>query len=270
MINPKLRLQIRKLIDSISDLKHLGVVLAVDGQSEALRSPQGAALSNQYIVVDLTTGKPEVNMREVAGEGIMAAINCSAAIVAAVVTIGVTSTVPLTGGASALLTGAGYAATLATGFSCGNSAIRTFNAISSPGLNQQWDTFPAYKTTLKVLDGVSLLGVGASAIAATRAVKLLKNANIRIPAAITGQINRQQGAKLSKEIIRSNHPGISNGKLKQIIKQGRSPKRYPTKEIRAAAVKQLKDSVASGLSFLSSALDGNLKNATIFIVSLQT
>lgn len=268
MITPALRQKVLQMVSGVDELRHLGVVLSVDGQSELISLPQGQSTSRQYIVVDLKTNQPKINMREVAGEGIMAAINCSAAVVAGVVTLSSAAAAPVSGGASLAFTAVGYAATAATGASCVNSVLRSYNAISGNGLNPVWDDVPAYQTTLKVLDGVSLLGVGASAIAAARAMKIIKNAGISIPAALGGKVSRQQSAQLSKEIIRHNQPGISNGKIKELINSGAAPKRFPSKEVSAGAIKQLKDSFAAGGSFLSSLLDGNLKDGTIYVVKL--
>ena len=181
----------------------------------------------------------------------MAALNCTAAAVAGVVTFGSAAAAPVTGGASLALTTVGYAATAATAIGCANSLARTYNALWSPATNSRWDDFPAYKTTMQVVDGVSLLGVGASAVAATRAVKVLRNAGVSIPSAISGNINRQQAALLTKEMIRLRRPNVSNGELKKLVKQGVEPKRYPAPQISAGALKSLKDSVAAGLSFLS-------------------
>lgn len=138
------------------------------------------------------------------------------------------------------------------------------------GINKQWDNVQAYKTSLQVLDGVSLLGVGASAVAARRAIKVLSHAGVHIPTAITGNINRQQAALLTKEMIRLRRPNISNGELKKLVREGVEPKRYPAPQITAGAIKSLKDSIAAGLSFLSSALDGNIKEINIYLVGLNS
>lgn len=270
LITPQIRQQCLQATNSVIELRPLGVVLAIDGNADVLRQPHTAPVDNHYIVIDVTTGKPEVSAREVAGEGAMAAINCSAAVVGGVVTFGTAAAAPVTGGTSLVLTTIGVAATAATGLSCFNSGIRTYNAMFHVGRNQQWDNVQAYKTSLQVLDGVSLLGVGASAVAARRAIKVLSNAGVHIPTALTGNINRQQAALLTKEMIRLRRPNISNGELKKLVREGVEPKRYPAPQITAGAIKSLKDSIAAGLSFLSSALDGNIKEINIYLVGLNS
>ncbi|MAZ09039.1 MAG: hypothetical protein CMN90_05120 [Sutterellaceae bacterium] len=269
-ITPQIRQKILQSTNSVVELRPLGVVLAIDGSAEVLREPHTASVQNQYIVVDVKTGKPEVSGREVLAEGAMTAINCTAAVVAGIVTLGGGAGAPFSGGASLAVSTVAGAATLATALSCGNSSVRTINALFFPGENQVLDNMPSYKTTLQVLDGVSLLGVGASAFAARRAIKVLSNAGVNIPAALTGHINRQQAALLTKEMIKLRRPNVSNGELKKLIRSGKEPKRYSRQEISLGALKSLKDSIAAGLSFLSSTLDGNIKEISIYIVELAS
>ncbi|MEW6205934.1 MAG: hypothetical protein AB1516_11485 [Pseudomonadota bacterium] len=270
VISPAIRQKVLQSSNSVIELRPLGVVLAVDGSAAVLREPHTAPVQNQYIVIDIKTGKPEVSGREVLAEGAMTAINCTAAVVAGFVTFGSGAVAPVAGGTSLALTAIGVAATGATAASCVNSSTRTINALFFPGDNQILDKMPAYSTTMQVLDGVSLLGVGASAIAARRAVKVLSNAGVHIPAALTGNINRQQSALLTREMIKLRRPNISNGELKKLIRSSKEPKRYTKQEISAGALKSLKDSIAAGLSFLSSVLDGNVREINIYLVSLNS
>lgn len=270
VITPAIRQRILQSANAVTELRPLGVVLAIDGVAEVLREPQTTPIQNQYIVVDVKIGAPEISGREVMAEGAMAAINCSAAVVAGIVTLGGGVGAPFSGGTSLAISAVAGAATLATGASCINSTARTFNALRRPGRNQQWDDMPAYKPTLQVLDGVSLLGVGASAFAARRAVKVLSNAGVNIPAALTGNINRQEAVRLTKEMIKLRRPNVSNGELKKLIRSGNEPRRYTRQEISMGAIKSLKDSIAAGLSFVSSTLDGNVKELSIYLVDLNS
>lgn len=270
VISPAIRQKVLQSANSVIELRPLGVVLAIDGGAEVLREPHVAPVQNQYIVVDVKTGAPEVSGREVLAEGAMTAINCSAAVIAGVVTLGGGVGAPFSGGASLAISTVAGAATIATGLSCFNSGVRTYNALRRPGTNQQWDDLPAYKTTLQVLDGVSLLGVGVSAVVARRAVKVLSNAGVNIPAALTGNINRQQATLLTKEMIKLRRPNVSNGELERLVRSGAEPKRYSRQEISLGALKSLKDSIAAGLSFLSSTLDGNVKELSIYLVDLSS
>ena len=139
-ITPPLRQKVLQSINSIVELRPLGIVLAVDGHAEVLRRPHAEPVGNQFIVVDVKTGTPEVSAREELAEGSMAAINCTAAVVATVVTLGGGIVAPITGGTS----------------------------------------------------------LAVSVVAARRAVKVLNSAGVNIPAALTGNINRQQAALLTK------------------------------------------------------------------------
>jgi hypothetical protein len=88
VISPAIRQKVLQSSNSVIELRPLGVVLAVDGSAAVLREPHAAPVQNQYIVIDLKTGKPEISGREVLAEGAMTAINCTAAVVAGIVTLG--------------------------------------------------------------------------------------------------------------------------------------------------------------------------------------
>lgn len=267
-ITPRVRNHLLNRINSLQELSPLGVVLAIDDEAVVLRTPMYVDGDEHYLVVDAKTTKTQINTAEIASEAGLAAINCSAAAVAVLLMFGGGLAAPLTGGASTALTYVGYAATTATVGSCLNSAVRTYNAAFMPVANKKLDALPAYKTTLQVLDGVSLLGVGASAVAATRAIKVLKNAGVRTKNVIRSQIQRQERARLTKEIIKMKRPNVSNGEIKRLIRAGAEPKRYSRDMLSQGAIRSLKESVAGGLSFLSSAFDGHVKEVTVSIVGL--
>lgn len=267
-ITPDICQKILQTVNAVTDLRPFGVVVGIDNQAKVIRDPQRTPQDHQFIVIDIKTGTPNISMSEVAGEGAMAALNCTAAVVAGSVTFGTAAAAPISGGSSLLLTGIGLAATSASIASCGISLTRTFNALIFPGRNQTWDNEPAYKTTVEILDGISLIGVGASVASATRVVRLLAKAEVRIPTALNGVINRQEGARLTKEMIKLRRPNVTNKEIKELIKQGLEPRRYPKDLIKAGALKSLKDSIASGLSFLSSSLDGDVKEVSFYLVSL--
>lgn len=188
--------------------------------------------------------------------------------IAGIVTFGSGVAAPLTGGTSTLLTAVSYAATASTGVACFNSIARTTNALMYPGENQKWDSMPAYQVSMKVLDGISLLGVGASAVAATKVATLMRRAGVRIPAALAGNVTRHESARLTKEMIKLKHPGVSNGQIKTFMRNNSYPKRYGRDLISAGAIKSLRDSVSAGLSFLSSAFDGHIRQVSVYIVGL--
>ncbi|WP_051786171.1 hypothetical protein [Endozoicomonas numazuensis] len=259
--------QILHKIDNIGALTGIGVVLNRDDFPEILRKPASemCQAAGDYRVIDVTT-KSSVDMTKVSREAGLAAINCSAMVVATLVTFGSAATSPFTGGSSLALTSIGYAATAATAGSCANSLIRTYNAFDNPDMNSAWDNSPAYQTSMKVLDGVSLVGVGASAFATIRVMGILGKAGISLRSASKKVLNRQERLRLTREIHKANRPHATQGEIKALLRSQTLPRRMSPQVLSAGAVLTLRDSIAASLSFLSSALDGHVRNTTIYLI----
>ncbi|MGI9283437.1 MAG: hypothetical protein ACR2PX_27965 [Endozoicomonas sp.] len=259
--------QILHKIDNIGALTGIGVVLNRDDYPEILRKPasQMCQAAGDYLVIDATTKSP-VDMAKVSREAGLAAINCSAAVIATLVTFGSAATSPFTGGSSLALTSIGYAATTATIGSCIASGVRTYNEYTNPDLNSVMDNSPTYQTTMKVLDGVSLLGVGASAIATVRVMGILGRAGISLRSARKKVLNRQERLRLTREIHKTNRPHATQGEIKALLRSQTLPRRMRPRVLSEGAVLTLRDSIAASLSFLSSALDGHVRNTTIYLV----
>lgn len=245
-----------------------GVVLSLDGEVHVLKKAPALPGHAEYVVVEVSTDKyhPDVSVGKEAG---LAAINCSAAVVAGVAVFGTAGAAPLTAGTSALLTGVAYTATLATGAACLNSIARTWNAINAPETVAGWDQSPVYRGVFTVVDGISLLGVAASVIAARKALSVLAKANVRIFPAIKGALNRRARQNITLEINRLFYPGISNKKMKALLRGGLAPKAYSAKAISEGSLKELQGAIASGLSFLGSGLDGTIREVLVHVVSLD-
>ncbi|WP_062261101.1 hypothetical protein [Endozoicomonas arenosclerae] len=259
--------QILHKIDAVGALTGIGVVLNRDDFPEILRKPASemCQAAGDYLVIDATT-KPSLDPAKIAKEASLAAINCSAAVIAALVTFGSAATAPFSGGSSLALTSIGYAATAATFGSCIASAVRTYNEYDNPNQNSAWDNSPAYQTTMQVLDGVSLLGVGASAIATVRVMGILGKAGISLRSVQRNVLNRQERLRLTREIHRANRPHATHKELKALLRSKTLSRRMNPQVLSAGAVLTLRDSIAASLSFLSSALDGHVRNTTIYLV----
>jgi hypothetical protein len=146
------------------------------------------------------------------------------------------------------------------------SAIRTTNELINPDINSTFDNSPAYQTTMQVLDGVSLLGIGASAIATVRVMGILGKAGISLRSVRKTVLNRQERLRLTREIHKTNRPHATHKEIKALLRSGTLPKRMSPQVLSAGAVLTLRDSIAASLSFLSSALDGHVRNTTIYLV----
>lgn len=195
-------------------------------------------------------------------EGIGAAFSCSAAILSWAVVLGGIGAVPLSGGASMGLTALAYSAMIASSLQCVNSGARTVSEIVSPEFNEILDSQAWYMITAEVLDYISLAGATASGFATIKMVKTLGAQGIGIREALRG-LDRTQRARLTKEVIRVNHPVASNRMIKFMQKNGRYPKRYSSTEISQATALHIKNALGATLSFTGSAIGGNISSIAI-------
>jgi len=268
-LTQEMKLNILKSVDSVKRTKGLGVLVDIDGKAEIIRHDKFGFQQSEYLVVVIQSSDANLNMNDVYKEAGLMAINCSAAIIAGLVTFGSAGFSPFSGGTSLIVTGASYAATLATGASCFNSVLRTYNSVRAPEVNMHLDKMPAYNVAMTVFDGVSIVGVGASAVTTIKIMGMLKRAGVTVKGAMQRNIIRQARTRLSHQNIKASRPGISNGAIKKMIRAGEAPRRMTKMAISDGSVKALKDSFAAGLSFLSSAFDGNIRNLVVYVVTLE-
>lgn len=172
--------------------------------------------------------------------------------------------VPLTGGASGTLTVIGYSAAVASTLQCGIGGFRTRIELSEPSLNDRMDDNEWYRNAVLALDAISLGGAGAAGMLTIRSVKLLKSQDLTTRQALDG-LNRAQRARLTEEIVRLNHPRISNGMIKYLRRSGGYPRRYSNAQLKRATALRLKDALGAGLSFTGSAVGGVVRNVAVGI-----
>ncbi len=259
-------------VDGVPNFRGLGIIVITGERAILVREPLVCTASANFIVVELIgDAKPpiEPHGRGIVTEGALAAVNCTAAVVAGLVTFGSAGASPFTGGSSLFVTGAAYAATVATGMSCGVAVMRTYNEVMDPEANVKLDNQAWYQRSMMVVDGVSLVGVGISAAAAARVLKLLGRSGVTLRSAVGGTVGRQGRARLAQEAAKAKLPGLSNKSLKAMQASGELPKRLTSTEISTAAVRQLRDALAAGLSFGASAGDGNIKSAVVYLLEVQ-
>ncbi|MEM7694617.1 MAG: hypothetical protein AAF318_09200 [Pseudomonadota bacterium] len=199
----------------------------------------------------------------------MAAINCTAAALAAFVTFGATVATPATGGASATLAFVGKSATVATGASCIVSTVRVYNAAVDPARNGRWDEDPNYRRGMQVIDGVALLGVGASALQTARIVGLLRQSNVTLREASKGAVTRQARRRIARAAQeRALGKTLSNAQYKRLVQEGALVKRFTKRQLQEGVLRQAADAIAAGLSFASSAADGEIRHAALAILEM--
>lgn len=189
------------------------------------------------------------------------ALSCGAAILSWLVVFGSGAASVPTLGTSTALTVLSYAAATATTAQCLNGAYRSTMLISDQEERLEWlDSQEWYQKTSTALDLVSLAGVGASALATVKTYKALKASGNQSLTTALREMPRAERKRLTEEIIRAMHPGISNAAVKAYLRSGVYPKRFGQAEISRFLRNQLLDAVAATISFSGSALSGVIRN----------
>ncbi|UVM73163.1 NAD synthetase [Pseudomonas alvandae] len=198
-------------------------------------------------------------------ESMNASLSCVAAVIGWVVVFSGSVAVPFTAGASAFVVALGAAAATASTAQCVIGGMRVANELTNPTGNDEMNDADWYNIVSPILDGVSLVGVGGSALTTVRLLKASK-------AAGTGKswyqllkgLSRQERSKLTKELLTLKDPSLTAKLLKLQQRAGALPKRYSSAEIRHATLTQIKDSLGGALGIIGSYTgDGAVKTVAV-------
>ena len=207
------------------------------------------------------TGSPRESQlwREASGM----ALSCGGAVISFVVAKAGIAAAPFSGGASLALTYVSYAGLAASGGQCFNGVWRTRNELTNPAKNDYYDTLAWYQAMTVALDGISLVGAGASTVATVRTVMAIKRSTGREMTDILRPMSRQERAKLTDEVLRLNNPRHPREiiRLKQLA--GQLPRRYNNPELRLRIITQIRDQVSATLAITGSVLFGNINALVI-------
>lgn len=177
------------------------------------------------------------------------------------IVVGVTTAaIPLTAGASSVLTVTLAADTIAGAGSCFNSIART--GIEASGHGEVLDVVDQnewYSLMIDSLDTVGVAGAGAGAIKVLARVQSLKSIGYSYESILKG-LTRSERARLTKEVILKNHPDVNNKALKRMILSGRYPRRFENAAFRSDCIRQIKDAVSVAFAVTSSAKSGILSS----------
>ena len=191
------------------------------------------------------------------------ALSCGGAVISFVVAKAGIAAAPFSGGASLALTYVSYAGLAASGGQCFNGVWRTRNELTNPAKNDYYDTLAWYQAMTVALDGISLVGAGASTVATVRTVMAIKSSTGREMTDILRPMSRQERAKLTDEVLRLNNPRHPREiiRLKQLA--GQLPRRYSNPELRLRIITQIRDQISATLAITGSVLFGNINALVI-------
>jgi len=266
-----------KRIDAIPELAGAGVIYASDSAIVKLREFQPIC-SIKPVYVLFKEAPPankkaelqahlESNHRNshMAGELLGAGLSCGAAVLSWIVIVGASAAVPVSGGASTAVVVLTYSAAAASTAQCVNSVGRSVLEATAPSVNDWLDSQEWYTNASTALDVISVAGAVGSGFATIKTVFTVRAATGQTFMSVLKGLSRTQRKRLTEEIIRVNHPGISNGALKAMVRSNMYPKRYSNIQITEALTLKLKDALGATLSFTGSATSGVVKSLAVGI-----
>lgn len=221
--------------------------------------------AQKYIAPTQFAQQVQDNPREsrLVGEAVNTTLSCAGAVIGWIVVLSGSVAVPFSAGASSVVVALGYTAAAASSVQCFASGYRTINEIRNPARNDQLDSEEWYQYTMIALDAASLVGVGSSALATVKLVRLNKASTGKSVREVLRGLNRQERAKLTKELLSINDPRLTSKMIKLKQLSGDLPKRFTPTEVKHATVTQIKDALGAAIGFTGSAVSGNVRTIAI-------
>lgn len=105
--------------------------------------------------------------------------------------------------------------------------------------------------------------MGSSALATVKLVRLNKASTGKSVREVLRGLNRQERAKLTKELLSINDPRLTSKMIKLKQLSGELPKRFTPTEVKHATVTQIKDALGAAIGFTGSAVSGNVRTIAI-------
>jgi len=196
-------------------------------------------------------------------EAVNTAFSCTGAVISWIVGCSGTGALPFTVGASSAVVAVGYATAVASSVQCLVGARRVRNETVDPQRNDWLDSNDWYRYTQVALDVVSLAGAGTTSLATVRLVRMTKAATGKSTTEVLRGISRQERAKLTRELLSIQHPGLTSKMIRLKQLSGEFPKRFTPTQIRQTTITQIVDAMGASVSFAGSSLSGGLKTVAV-------
>lgn len=125
------------------------------------------------------------------------------------------------------------------------------------------DSSEWYTNTALAVDALSLVGVGASGVVLAKTLKATRAATPKATKEVLKGLTRAERKRLTQEIIRLNHPGVSAQVMKTLIGAGKYPKRFSQGQISQALALRVKEAIGASLSLIGSAGSGSARTLAV-------
>lgn len=198
-------------------------------------------------------------------EAFGAAVTCAGAVLSWFVVASGVALIPFTAGASVVITFIGQAAMAASVTQCFIGLGRTTAELIAPQALDRLDDEAWYQAAAAVLDGVSLMGVGASALTTFKAINVSTRVTGKPLHQVLKGLTRQERAKLNDELLKINDPRLTTKLLKLKQAAGSATKRITATQMEHVIATHKKDALAGILGVVSSSMSGNVNTLAVGI-----
>lgn len=225
-----------RAVDGVPQTHGLGVVLIDFGRLSHLRRPSPGDASVVFerrvrpvrtppllakSVVTPRRAQPRNARTSPATEWINLGFNCGGAVLALVGIAGLGALAPVTGGLS--LPGAAllYAGAAASGGQCVVSVVRIANLHRGRAdINDGWDAWPLYVNTMRVADGVSLIGAGGALKELRTTNAVLQEAGFSLKRGVRSEaISRPMRKRLTTMMELKGSNRVAGAEINRVVRQ---------------------------------------------------
>lgn len=233
---------------NIVTLREFKPICSIRPKRVILREIKKYQTPDQYTEQLQTSARESTAIKEAVNTGLA----CTSAVLGWIVVLSGSIAAPFTAGTSLVLTYVSGAAAAAGTVQCIVGGIRTVRETIEPGANDDMDNNEWYQAASMVLDGVSLLGVGASGLTTVKYLQLYKAKTGRSWYELGRTLSRQQRKALTQELLSLKHPSLTARQLKLEQAAGNLTKRYTPTQVGHATRTMIKDSVGAVFGFAGS------------------
>lgn len=246
---------------NVITLREFQPICSVAVKRVILREPPRYMAAHEFVRA-LESNPRESNMVK---ESIVAGVACVGAVLSWIVVISGGALVPFTAASSGVLTALEWSAALAGSAQCTVGISRVMLESVDPAVNDILDSNDWYKTTMDLLDLVTLLGGGVSIVGTHILKKTLLRATGKSMRQVLKGLSGQERYQLTTELLRLKHPKLSAKMIQLERLAKRLPRLLTPTEVSHGLKIQIKDVWAGRLAIGGSAISGNLNPVAVAI-----
>lgn len=275
--------RLQESVDSIPEFQQMGIIYFNQaGSADLIRESAGLNGLRSYVVLREKAAEPadpyltsdsaalavasSEDESDMGSELLNMGLSCGSAVLAGIAGTGSAGATFISAGISTPLTVILWSGALASAAQCGISGGRVINEIVDPNRNDHLDSKEWYQYASGILDGISIVGGGASIGQALRSVLQLTRTSGKPIMEILKGLNRAQRKQLAMELARYQGQASTRKQFLRLARTGKIPKVLRNHEIQEALRNELLSSISSSLTFSGSATGGLFREVYVYLV----